>query len=330
MGAPPSLDACLKDQSYVGPPGIDYDYWLCAGFEGKYNNASTWEAFGFGACVKTDGSQLPGNQSYTLAPPPAGTAYTLLILKPGNNQILIPDGDPADPGPVPGDYYWSLQQGLSHVIVCYRDIDSGTKSGVKFEDLDADGIKEPGEPGLEDWTIKVFNDNDSSETLSAGDTIEATQDTGISGVYSFSLAPGDYIACEEAQGLPGTWLQSSPSGSICEFDAIDATLAPGGYAFTITSGGSHVDNDFGNWRPATKNGVKFHDLDADGVKDGWRARPLRLDHQPGGYGGRRLAGEPLDDDRRDRYLQLQCQARHLHGVRDPAGGLDPVLPGHPR
>ena len=34
------------------------------------------------------------------------------------------------------------------------------KSGMKFEDLDADGVKDAGEPGLGGWTIYIdYNDD---------------------------------------------------------------------------------------------------------------------------------------------------------------------------
>ena len=32
-------------------------------------------------------------------------------------------------------------------------LDLATKSGMKFNDLDADGVKDAGEPGLGGWTI---------------------------------------------------------------------------------------------------------------------------------------------------------------------------------
>ena len=44
----------------------------------------------------------------------------------------------------------------------FGDYQLASKSGVKFEDLDADGApREAGEPGLSGWTIYVDYDNDS-------------------------------------------------------------------------------------------------------------------------------------------------------------------------
>jgi hypothetical protein len=69
------------------------------------------------------------------------------------------------------------------------------------------------------------------------------------GSYSFNLDPGEYIVCEVAQA---TWSQTTPSNTICDFDAIDATLADGGFAITITSGDTDANNNFGNFQPPTE------------------------------------------------------------------------------
>src|SRR2546426_7780858 len=43
----------------------------------------------------------------------------------------------------------------------------GTKSGVKFNDLNANGVKDVGEPGLAGWTISAYTDGNGDGTLSA-------------------------------------------------------------------------------------------------------------------------------------------------------------------
>jgi hypothetical protein len=113
-----------------------------------------------------------------------------------------------------------------------------------------DGTYEPGLPQndtkLANWDIKVYNDVDNSNTLTAVDTLEASGSTDGSGNYSFTLDPGEYVVCEVAQDAdhPGVWTQSAPVNAICAFDA---TLGAGGYAITITSGSTDSDNLFGNF-----------------------------------------------------------------------------------
>jgi hypothetical protein len=166
----------------------------------------------------------------------------------------------------------------------------GDKSGVKFHDQDGDGVKDAGEPGLNGWPIKIYNDVDESGDLSAGDTLRETTTTdtigGVAGSYVFQNLPnGKYIVCEDAQppagsGLPTTgWNQSFPvdTNDVCDTtDPIGAGLADDGYAITM-SGADDTGNDFGNFRNATIRGAKFKDANANGARDtgepglaGWR------------------------------------------------------------
>ena len=49
----------------------------------------------------------------------------------------------------------------THVNNDFGNWQQGTKSGVKFQDNNADGSK-TGDPLLDGWTIRVYNDNDNS------------------------------------------------------------------------------------------------------------------------------------------------------------------------
>ena len=138
---------------------------------------------------------------------------------------------------------------------------NATKSGMKFHDLDADGVKDAGEPGLQGWTITAYKDTDGDGIKDAGETsVGASAVTDANGNYSMSLKPGKYVVCETQQA---TWTQSYPSGSICGNG--------GGWAINLAAGDVDSGNDFGNYKKATKSGTKFHDLDADGVKDAGEA-----------------------------------------------------------
>ncbi|MCA1833707.1 MAG: hypothetical protein LC750_13455, partial [Actinobacteria bacterium] len=148
----------------------------------------------------------------------------------------------------------------------FGNYQNATKTGVKFNDLDADGTKDAGEPGLNGWSIEAYRDVDASGTLSAGDTLAETGTTatllGVDGTYTLSLTPGKYVVCEVQQA---GWIQSYPAtGGQC---SSDAALGANGYAITLTSHQLDAGNDFGNYQNATKTGVKFNDLNANGVKD---------------------------------------------------------------
>ncbi|MHC4500081.1 MAG: hypothetical protein ACYS21_13310, partial [Planctomycetota bacterium] len=163
----------------------------------------------------------------------------------------------------------------------------GEKSGVKFEDLNANGVQDPGEEGIAGWTIYVYEDENANGLLDAGESLVTSITTsdgttdydgdGITddvGFYWFELdsitydkvkgdwtfVGGHYIVLEEARA---GWVQSTPLT-----DVVDTGSAPGatefGYAVAISPGERETGNDFGNWQQASKSGTKYEDLDADG------------------------------------------------------------------
>ena len=123
----------------------------------------------------------------------------------------------------------------------------GEICGVKFNDLDGDGVKDEGEPGLAGWKIK----------LSTG----AIAITDANGNYSFNnLFTGNYTLTETMQSGWKQTLQPDP--------------------VNITTSGQVVDNvNFGNFKLGKICGMKFNDLNGNGKKDdgepglpGWRIK----------------------------------------------------------
>ncbi len=92
-----------------------------------------------------------------------------------------------------------------------------TISGVKYDDIDGDGTRDAGEPGLPGWTI--FIDANDNGLLDAG---EASAVTDASGAYLFSgLNSGVYDIAEVFQT---SWQQTSPGrgGRVLERASVDA------------------------------------------------------------------------------------------------------------
>lgn len=95
-----------------------------------------------------------------------------------------------------------------------------TIRGSKFNDLNGNGVRDPGEPGLGNWTIQV--------TDSSGNVQTTTTDSA--GNYSFIVpAPGTYTVSEVM--LSG-WTQTAPTS--------------GTYAVTVAPGQVVINRDFGN------------------------------------------------------------------------------------
>lgn len=93
-------------------------------------------------------------------------------------------------------------------------------NGMKFNDLNGNGVKDSGEPGLPGWTIKA--------TDSLGNVQIAITDSA--GNYTLVVpAPASYTVSEGAQT---GWIQSAPSG--------------GTYSVAVTANQSINNGDFGN------------------------------------------------------------------------------------
>jgi hypothetical protein len=125
-------------------------------------------------------------------------------------------------------------------------------SGMKVEDLYADGVKDAGDPGLPGWEITI------SGTGFLGEPINETITTGEGGYWDYEkeytfnnktdLVDAHLTVCEVLQ--PG-WTQSFPDPS-----CYDLTIPPSALAQV-------PDLDFGNWLPVQVTACKVRDLDGE-------------------------------------------------------------------
>jgi hypothetical protein len=133
----------------------------------------------------------------------------------------------------------------------------GSISGMKFNDLNGNGKKNPGEPGLANWTITLTNETGGVTTTM----------TDASGNYSFTnLTDGNYTVGEVQQA---GWIQTAPATS--------------NYIVNIISGANITGQDFGN-KKLSIFGMKFNDLNGNGKKDpgepglaGWHIKLVGVD-----------------------------------------------------
>lgn len=120
----------------------------------------------------------------------------------------------------------------------------GAVYGFKFDDVNGDGnFDKLNEAKLAGWTItidQVYGD------------FEASTVTGPDGHYSFTnLKPGLYKVCEELQN---GWVQTTPG-------------TPSGCEFVWVFAGDSDDVNFGNFKLGVLTGVKFNDVNGNGVRD---------------------------------------------------------------
>ena len=128
--------------------------------------------------------------------------------------------------------------------------------------------------------------------------------------------PGTYRVCEGTG--PAGFVQTYPNAGTplpAGETIINTCPAPNiwGYEFTVAGGDALTGDDFGNFQSATKSGMKFNDVNGNGVKDGRRRRHRELADQPAHHRQRRPG---VHAHRPARHLQLhEPGARHLPGLR---------------
>ncbi len=139
---------------------------------------------------------------------------------------------------------------------------NGSITGIKWNDLNGNGVQDPNEPGLATWQIHLFTPGSAAEIAN---TFTGSPD----GTYTFSdLADGTYEVCES---LTDGWKQTAPAAP--KATGLDCAKHGGGFGYLVTiTGGQAVSGiDFGNQFVVPANGVKmgkkWNDLNGDGVPD---------------------------------------------------------------
>jgi hypothetical protein len=128
--------------------------------------------------------------------------------------------------------------------------------------MDGNGASNVGS-GLSGWTITYASvDNPETEADETG-AVTGYDVTDSEGDYSFLVPPGTYKVCESPE--PSWYQSTSPTGIAninCENPGSNYDY---GYTVTVTAGQIVTGKDFGNYRLGSITGVKWHDVNADGV-----------------------------------------------------------------
>ena len=150
--------------------------------------------------------------------------------------------------PITGGENVTVNSGDTVNVTCYNKQKPGTITGTKWSDLNENGIRDcelfnlDGEfdgqfcetytdPGLQNWHIQLFVNNDGS----IGNKVGEDQITGSDGSYTFpNVAPGNYFVCEVEQT---GWNQTYPN--------LDQEIS-NCWEITVASNGNYSNKDFGN------------------------------------------------------------------------------------
>jgi subtilase family serine protease/protocatechuate 3,4-dioxygenase beta subunit len=123
-------------------------------------------------------------------------------------------------------------------------------------DSNADGIRNPGELGLANVTVNLYN--------SAANLVTTTT-TNANGFYSFTNIPtGDYAVEFVA---PTGYQFSNPNQGTDDTIDSDASLTNGRTDIFTANAGDNLIWDGGLYQLASITGQKWHDIDGDGIKD---------------------------------------------------------------
>jgi protocatechuate 3,4-dioxygenase beta subunit len=170
-------------------------------------------------------------------------------------------------------------------------------SGIKFSDINGNGVRDQNEPLLPDWQIQL---RDNQDLLLK--TVSTSNDTATLGAYTFTnLGPGVYKLTEISQN---GWVQTAPPGGQHTVELVNANVE---------------GKDFGNNRLAIY-GYKFQDINGNGQKEenepyllGWE---IKLKDGSGNEQTMTTSSEPGQEGRYS-FSGLQPGAYKVSEVQKP-------------
>ena len=131
-----------------------------------------------------------------------------------------------------------ITAGASHIVDI---VETAAISGSVFEDLDGDGARDAGEPGIDGADV-TLTDSVGTDTVA----------NPVAGEYSFvGLAPGTYAVTVAEATIPAGMASTTTLPS----------------ATALAEGSAVGGLDFGYARPVVVQGLVFEDVDRDGTPD---------------------------------------------------------------
>ncbi|HID03679.1 MAG TPA: hypothetical protein EYP18_10800, partial [Desulfobacterales bacterium] len=181
--------------------------------------------------------------------PPAG-----YLVSPQDQGADTADSD-ADPTTGRTDQF-DLAAGENNPTIdagLYRPVELGN---FVWEDLNGDGVQNPGEPGMNGVVVNLYDDSG---------VVVASTTTAADGSYNFAaLTPGNY---EVEFITPDGFTISAPNQGGDDATDSNADTVTGRAGVVLVSGNDDPTMDTGMFRPATVGDYIWNDTNGDGVQD---------------------------------------------------------------
>ncbi|HEY6565605.1 MAG TPA: SdrD B-like domain-containing protein, partial [Pirellulaceae bacterium] len=175
--------------------------------------------------------------------------YSFSNLSPGPYTVTetIPLGWVQSQPGINAGYSHSVVVGYGEVVgnLDFGNVQLARVEGSKWEDLDGDGVRDPGEPAPSQPFQLRLTDSQGNQLFT---TTNAQGDFTFAGLY-----PGQYSLSEI---LPVNWAQTYPTTDLF-----------GTHQFILESGELLDDLQFGNYQQSSVTGLKWHDLNGNGIYD---------------------------------------------------------------
>ncbi|HIC89024.1 MAG TPA: hypothetical protein EYP04_06445, partial [Anaerolineae bacterium] len=188
-------------------------------------------------------------------------SYSFETVVPGS-YILQEANLPGYVSTTPDEIAFSAAPGGIYVVF-FGDARPVQISGVVFSDENANGKRDPQEPGIAGVKIQLYQDNVPLDSWGGEDSLKGAQFTDAEGRFLFSdLRPGRYVLAE-----------TDPPG----FTSTNGNLR----FLKRRSDVSSVDEAFGDVQPGSIGGTAWFDINGNGQRDAQETKgigyvPVRL------------------------------------------------------
>lgn len=195
----------------------------------------------------------PGSYLLEFVPP---TGFALTLQNAGGNDLVDSDVDPTT-----GKLGITLTAGVTvnGQDAGYTTLSAGTATvgGIVWEDVNGNGVREDGEPGLSGVTAKLYNNSN---------VVKGTTTTDNNGSYRFAgVAPGTYYV---GFTLPTGYVYTlKDQGGDDTRDSDPVTTTGKTAKFTLSPNGNNLTQFAGMYRPITLGNRIWKDLNANGIQD---------------------------------------------------------------